>query len=75
MILSIVYFLDTSFSSILQFLLIIPFEFIRWAVILISGAASAGFVALNLKSYMQTNDLTVVSVAAFVLQIGLAIFI
>ncbi|KAL3521141.1 hypothetical protein ACH5RR_019290 [Cinchona calisaya] len=57
-----------------SFLLIIPFEFLRWTVILASGAASAVFVALNLKSYIQ-NDLTLVLVAAFVLQIGLAIFI
>ncbi|XP_027162142.1 protein YIPF1 homolog [Coffea eugenioides] len=58
-----------------SFLLIIPNEFLRWIVILLSGAASAGFVALNLKSYIPTNDMTFVSVAAFVLQIGLAIFL
>lgn len=58
-----------------SFLLIIPNEFLRWTVILLSGAASAGFVALNLKSYTSTNDMTLVSVAAFVLQIGLAIFL
>ncbi|CDP00144.1 unnamed protein product [Coffea canephora] len=58
-----------------SFLLIIPNEFLRWVVILLSGAASAGFVALNLKSYTPTNDMTFVSVAAFGLQIGLAIFL
>ncbi|KAE9451423.1 hypothetical protein C3L33_16660, partial [Rhododendron williamsianum] len=56
-------------------LLIIPVEFIRWTVIIITGAASASFVTLNLKSYVEGNDITVVLVAAFILQLGLAIFI
>lgn len=60
------------FSS---FLLIIPVEFIRWTIILVAGAASASFVTLNLRSYSQMNDLTVVLVAACVLQYGLAFFI
>ncbi|CAI9091568.1 OLC1v1026633C1 [Oldenlandia corymbosa var. corymbosa] len=58
-----------------SFLLIIPVNFLRWMVILISGAASAGFVSLNLRSYVQSTDLNMVLVAAFVLQIGLAVFI
>ncbi|XP_059628077.1 uncharacterized protein LOC132270889 [Cornus florida] len=58
-----------------SFLLVIPVEFLRWIIIIITGAASASFVALNLKSYVEGNDLTVVLVAAFVLQMGLAIFI
>ncbi|CAK9150875.1 unnamed protein product [Ilex paraguariensis] len=58
-----------------SFLLVIPVEFLRWTIIIISGAASAGFVSLNLKSYVEGNDLTLVLVAAFVLQLGLAIFI
>lgn len=56
-------------------LLVIPVEFIRWTVIIIIGAASASFVTMNLKSYVEGNDLTVVLVAAFILQLGLAIFI
>jgi hypothetical protein len=58
-----------------SFLLLIPVEFIRWIIILITGAASAAFVASNLKTYVEGNDLTIVLVASFVLQIGLAIFI
>lgn len=59
----------------MQILLMIPVEFLRWIVILISGAASASFVALNLRSYVETNDVTVVLLAAFLLQMALAIFI
>lgn len=58
-----------------QFLLIIPVEFIKWIVILLTGAMSGAFVTLNLKSFVQTNDLAIVPIAAFVLQMGLAIFI
>ncbi|XP_052195832.1 uncharacterized protein LOC127803561 [Diospyros lotus] len=56
-------------------LLVIPVEFIRWLIILVSGVASATFVASNLRSYIEGRDLTVVLVAAFVLQMGLALFI
>ncbi|KAA8539677.1 hypothetical protein F0562_026369 [Nyssa sinensis] len=57
-------------------LLVIPVEFLRWIIIIISGAASAYFVAGNLKSSIGGgSDLTVVLVAAFVLQVGLALFI
>lgn len=59
----------------MQILLIIPVEFIRWTVILVSGAASASFVSLNLRSYIETNDTSVVLVAAFFLQMALAVFI
>ncbi|XAR71984.1 hypothetical protein NMG60_11018462 [Bertholletia excelsa] len=58
-----------------SFLLVIPVEFLRWVIILITGVASASFVGLNLKSYIEGNDLTVVLVAAFILQMGLALFI
>lgn len=58
-----------------SFLLIIPLEFLRWIVIILTGAASASFVALNLKSEMEGSDLTLLFVAAFVLQIALALFI
>lgn len=61
-----------NLSSIL---LIIPVEFIRWTVILASGAASASFVSLNLRSYIEISDATVVLVAAFFLQMALAVFI
>ncbi|KAH6777652.1 Integral membrane Yip1 family protein [Perilla frutescens var. hirtella] len=58
-----------------SFLLLIPLEFLRWTVILIAGAASASFISLNLKNYIQTTDLTIVVISAFVLQMGLSIFI
>ncbi|XP_031093501.1 protein YIPF1 homolog [Ipomoea triloba] len=59
-----------------SFLLMIPVEFLKWIIILLTGGASGGFVALNLKNHhIQTNDLSLVLVAAFVLQMGLAIFI
>ncbi|OIT19264.1 PREDICTED: protein YIPF1 homolog [Nicotiana attenuata] len=58
-----------------SFLLVIPIEFLRWTITLLAGAASASFVAANLKMYIQSNDLTIVLVAAFVLQMGLTIFI
>ncbi|GFY83592.1 integral membrane Yip1 family protein [Actinidia rufa] len=57
------------------FLLVIPVEFLRWTLVIITGAASASFVALNLRSYAEGNDLKVVLVAAFVLQLSLALFI
>ncbi|KAL0452817.1 UNVERIFIED_CONTAM: hypothetical protein Slati_1259800 [Sesamum latifolium] len=63
------------FSWRIQFLLVIPVEFLRWTIILIAGAASASFVGLNLRSYIQSNDLTIVAISAFVLQMGLSIFI
>ncbi|XAR66235.1 hypothetical protein NMG60_11012390 [Bertholletia excelsa] len=55
-------------------LLVIPVEFLRWIIIIITGAASASFVSLNLRSYIGVNDHTMVLVAAFVLQMGLALF-
>ncbi|KAF7147617.1 hypothetical protein RHSIM_Rhsim03G0136700 [Rhododendron simsii] len=58
-----------------SFLLVIPVDSVRWTIIIITGAASASFVALNLRSSMQGNDLTLVLVAAFILQMGLALFI
>lgn len=58
-----------------QFLLLIPVEFLRWVIIILTGAASASFVATNLKSYIEGSDLTIVVVAAFFLQLALAIFI
>ncbi|KAL7253233.1 hypothetical protein ACSBR1_007712 [Camellia fascicularis] len=59
-----------------SFLLVIPVEFLRWIIIIITGAASATFVALNLRSHIEgNNDLTMVLVAAFILQMGLALFI
>lgn len=59
-----------------SFLLVIPVEFLRWIIIIITGGASATFVALNLRSHIAgNNDLTMVLVAAFILQMGLALFI
>ncbi|ESQ52671.1 hypothetical protein EUTSA_v10017061mg [Eutrema salsugineum] len=56
--------------------LLIPVEFLRWVIILLAGSASSCFVALNLRSYLETNnDLTVVMAAAFGLQMILSIFI
>lgn len=57
-----------------QFLLLIPIEALRWIIIVLVGAASASFVALNLKSHMEGSDFTIVLVAAFLLQLALAIF-
>ncbi|XP_076889415.1 uncharacterized protein LOC143540160 isoform X2 [Bidens hawaiensis] len=56
-------------------LLVIPVDFIRWTITLITGVASAAFVGLNLKSHVELNDLTIVLVAACVLQFALSIFI
>ncbi|QCE01263.1 starch phosphorylase [Vigna unguiculata] len=58
-----------------SFLLLIPVEFLRWVIILLTGVASASFVALNLRSYIEGNELSVAIIAAFLLQIALAIFI
>ncbi|PON37368.1 Yip1 domain containing protein [Parasponia andersonii] len=58
-----------------SFLLVIPVEFLRWMIILLTGAASACFVGSNLKSYVEGSDLTIVVVAAFTLQLALAVFI
>ncbi|XP_061343562.1 uncharacterized protein LOC133289597 isoform X1 [Gastrolobium bilobum] len=58
-----------------SFLLIIPVEILRWIIIILTGVASASFVALNLRSYIEGNDLSVAIIAAFFLQIGLAVFI
>ncbi|GAA0171629.1 hypothetical protein LIER_25615 [Lithospermum erythrorhizon] len=58
-----------------SFLLVIPVEFLRWTFTLVSGATSASFVTLNLKTYIEANDLTMVPASAFILQMGLAIFI
>ncbi|KAL6977402.1 hypothetical protein U1Q18_026200 [Sarracenia purpurea var. burkii] len=63
------------FFVVSSFLLVIPVEFLRWTIIVLVGAASASFVALNLRSYIEGNDLSLVVVAAFILQLGLALFI
>lgn len=55
-------------------LLLIPLEALRWIIILLVGGASACFVASNLRSYTGGSDLTIVVVAAFLLQMALAIF-
>ncbi|KAG4181378.1 hypothetical protein ERO13_A10G223500v2 [Gossypium hirsutum] len=58
------------------FLLLIPVELLRWIIILITGTASSCFVALNLRSYIEGgNDLTIIVIAAFLLQMALSIFI
>ncbi|XP_051121503.1 uncharacterized protein LOC127244940 [Andrographis paniculata] len=56
-------------------LLVIPVEFLRWVIILAAGAASSSFIGLNLGSYIESVDLSIVAVSAFVLQMGLSIFI
>ncbi|CAH9091239.1 unnamed protein product [Cuscuta epithymum] len=60
-----------------SFLLMIPVEFLKWVIMLVAGGVSAGFVALNIKNrhIQQPNELSIVLLAAFVLQMGLAIFI
>ncbi|KAB1217814.1 hypothetical protein CJ030_MR3G014776 [Morella rubra] len=58
-----------------SFLLLIPVEILRWIIIILAGAASACFVALNLRSYTEGSNLPLMVVAAFFLQMALAIFI
>ncbi|KAJ0102636.1 hypothetical protein Patl1_06460 [Pistacia atlantica] len=58
-----------------SFLLLVPVEFLRWVIILITGTVSSCFVALNLRSYIEGNDLTILVVASFFLQMALAVFI
>nr|POF21870.1 isoform 2 of protein yipf1 like [Quercus suber] len=58
------------------FLLLIPVEILRWMIIILAGATSACFVAFNLKSHVEGRaDLSLTVVAAFLLQMALAIFI
>lgn len=57
------------------FLLVIPLEFLRWVIILLASGVSACFVASNLRSYVEGNDLMMVLVAAFLLQFALGLFI
>ncbi|CAI8597276.1 unnamed protein product [Vicia faba] len=57
-----------------SFLLLIPIGILRWIIIILTGFASATFVALNLRSFLG-SDLSVTVIAAFVLQIALAVFI
>ncbi|XP_021769062.1 protein YIPF1 homolog [Chenopodium quinoa] len=57
------------------FLLVIPLEFLRWMIILLASGVSACFVASNLRTYVEGNDLMVVLVAAFMLQFALGLFI
>lgn len=71
----IIEFLKYFVPNYFQFLLVVPIEFFRWIIIIVAGSASACFVSLNIKSNIPGNDLTVVVVSAFVLQIALAIFI
>ncbi|KAK8672278.1 hypothetical protein V6N13_110651 [Hibiscus sabdariffa] len=57
-------------------LLLIPVEIVRWIVILVAGLVSSCFVALNLRSYFgDSHDVGAMSVAAFGLQMALAILI
>jgi len=58
-----------------QFLLLVPVGILRWIIIILTGVASASFVALNLRSFIEGNDVSVAVVAAFFLQIALAVFI
>ncbi|KAF5453604.1 hypothetical protein F2P56_028496 [Juglans regia] len=58
-----------------SFLLLIPVELLRWIIIILAGSSSACFVALNLRSYIEGSDLSLMVVAAFFLQMALAIFI
>ncbi|XP_048232024.1 protein YIPF1 homolog isoform X2 [Ricinus communis] len=58
-----------------SFLLVVPVEAFRWIIILAAGIDSACFVATNLKFCIGGNDLTIVVVSAFCLQLALAIFI
>ncbi|GJV37196.1 protein YIPF1 [Tanacetum coccineum] len=66
---------EPPISALQHTLLVIPVDFIRWTITLITGITSAAFVGLNLKSRVELNDLTIVLVAACVMQFALAIFI
>ncbi|PKI43600.1 protein YIPF1 homolog [Punica granatum] len=57
------------------FLLLIPVEILRWIIIVAVGAASACFVGSNLRSHADGTDLTMTVIAAFFLQMALAVFI
>ncbi|KAK9742415.1 hypothetical protein RND81_03G171200 [Saponaria officinalis] len=57
------------------FVLVIPVEFLRWVIILLASGVSACFVASNLSTYVEGNDLMVILIAAFVLQFALGLFI
>ncbi|XP_014494853.1 protein YIPF1 homolog isoform X1 [Vigna radiata var. radiata] len=58
-----------------SFLLLVPVGILRWIIIILTGVASASFVALNLRSFVEGNDVSVAVIAAFFLQIALAVFI
>ncbi|CAN4095831.1 unnamed protein product [Withania somnifera] len=58
-----------------SFLLIIPVEYLRWTITIAAGVTSASFVALNLRTYVPSDDLMIILVAAFALQAALTIFI
>lgn len=58
-----------------SFLLIIPVEFLRWTITIAAATTSASFVALNLRTYVQSDDLMIILVASFALQAALTIFI
>ncbi|KAB5538764.1 hypothetical protein DKX38_016297 [Salix brachista] len=57
-----------------SFLLVIPIEVLRWIIVLAAGIDSGMFVASNLKTLDEGNDLAITVVAAFLLQLALAIF-
>ncbi|KAG6765388.1 hypothetical protein POTOM_029427 [Populus tomentosa] len=57
-----------------SFLLVVPIEAFRWIIILVAGVDSGMLVASNLKTLVEGNDLAVMVVAAFLLQLALAIF-
>ncbi|CAM8978359.1 unnamed protein product [Rhodiola kirilowii] len=58
-----------------SFLLVIPLEFLRWIIIIVTGVASSSFISLNLRSFIDGADSALVLVASFVLQMALAVFI
>lgn len=60
---------------LVQVLLLIPVEFLRWVIIALAGGASSWFVALNLKECTEGADLMVLLASASVLQFALALFI
>jgi len=68
-------YISNTSCEIFQFLLLVPVGFLRWIIIILSGVASASFVALNLRSFIEGNDVSVAVIAAFFLQIALAVFI
>ncbi|KAG0502960.1 hypothetical protein HPP92_003032 [Vanilla planifolia] len=57
-------------------LMVIPVEILRWIIILLTGAASAYFIALNMKHFTRGHhDLVLLVICASILQFVFAVFV